>query len=250
MVTPPISTITHTHTHPSECQLQRAAQAWPPACRAVPGTQSVLGTFFWVAHQSWGEGQASPRKSQPLFQRALLVQNRGSGSAAKALSSQGCGGAQPAARRLPAVARATIVITSPGTQRGQLTGERMIWLAHVSSNRPICIHRQIPCWGLEAWEMAPFLLSLPQIREGGIPQAKADRTHQSGLSPRDTGTKPNSLFGKMPTAQGLGEKPSRLLATSPFLYITIANEHYKQWGGFHRFNEHLLDARPTGNFLT
>lgn len=87
----------HAHTHPSECQLQRTAQAWPPACRAVPGTQSVPGTFFWVAHQSWGEGQASRRKSQLLFQRALLVQNQGSGSAAKALSSQGCGGAQPAA---------------------------------------------------------------------------------------------------------------------------------------------------------
>lgn len=80
--------------------------------------------------------------------------------------------------------------------------------------------------------MAHFLLSLPQIREGGIPQAEADRTHQSGLSPRDTGTKPTPSSEKCPLHRAWGKSPQGCWPLLLFFILLLLTNITNNGGDF------------------
>ena len=121
--------------------------------------------------------EASIQKSQLLFQRALHVQNQANQALALPPSLSEGKAIALAARRLPAVARATIVITSPALGGPADSRRELFDSLNVSSNRPFASAGKS---ATEGWRLGrralPLLPNRIPIRTGFLRPRPTSRT--------------------------------------------------------------------------
>lgn len=134
-----------------------------PAFRSVPGnTRHFSWSFYELASLARRRvrvsAEASIQKSQLLFQRALHVQSQANQALALPPRLSEGKAIAPAAQRLPAVARATIVITSPALGGPADNRRELFDSLNVSSNRPFASAGKS---GTEGWR--PGRRALPPL---------------------------------------------------------------------------------------
>lgn len=160
-----------------------------------------------------GSPEASIRKSQLLFQRVLHVQNQANQALTLRPRLSKGKAIAPAALRLPPVARATIVITSPALG-GPADRRALFDSLNVSSNRPFASAGKSATEGWRPGRRAlPALRNRIPVRAGFLQPRPASRP---GPAPA-----PSARSCPLPRVKVLNAP-----AGFPFLRSLTANEYY------------------------